>query len=106
MKHAPEAPTAKPETRRRRVSSKERRVAVRAELYARADRGELDLREAIKMMRTIAGRSQVEYAQLVGVSPRVLIEFERGIGNPTLRTLEKMIAPLGMEITLRRRRER
>lgn len=81
-------------------------MAVRAELYARADRGELDLREAIKMMRTIAGRSQVEYAQLVGVSPRVLIEFERGIGNPTLRTLEKMIAPLGMEITLRRRRER
>jgi transcriptional regulator with XRE-family HTH domain len=88
------------------VPSKEQRAALRAELYARAERGELDLREAIKMMRKIAGRSQAEYARLVGVSPRVLIEFERGIGNPTLRTLEKLLTPFGMELTLRRGREK
>ena len=38
--------------------------------------------EAVKRMRKIAGRSRAEYARLVGVSPRVLIEFERGVGNP------------------------
>lgn len=88
----------------RRVASKEKRAELRTELYAMADRGELDLRDALRRMRKIAGRSQADYAKLVGVSPRVLIEFERGIGNPTLKTIEKMLAPFGLELTLRRRR--
>ncbi|MBS2018207.1 MAG: helix-turn-helix transcriptional regulator [Deltaproteobacteria bacterium] len=90
--------------RKRRQASKEKRAELRTELFARADKGELDLREALRMMRKIAGRSQAEYAKLVGVSPRVLIEFERGGGNPTLETLEKMLRPFGLELTLRRRR--
>lgn len=89
---------------KRRVASKEKRTELRAELFASADRGELDLREALKTMRKIAGRSQIEYAKLVGVSPRVLIEFERGGGNPTIETLEKILAPFGLELTLRRKR--
>jgi DNA-binding XRE family transcriptional regulator len=91
-------------TPKRRALSNEKRTALRAELYARAERGELELREAVRMIRKIAGRSQAEYARLVGVSPRVLIEFERGLGNPTLKTLAKMLAPLGLEITIRRKR--
>lgn len=84
-------------------ASKEKRAALRTELYARAERGDLDLREAVRMMRKIAGRSQADYARMVGVSPRVLIEFERGIGNPTLKTLEKILAPFALELTVRRR---
>lgn len=91
---------------KKRVASKEQRTRLRAELFAAADRGDLDLREALKSMRKIAGRSQIEYAKLVGVSPRVLIEFERGGGNPTIETLEKMLAPFGLELTLRRKRSR
>jgi DNA-binding XRE family transcriptional regulator len=81
----------------------ERRSALREELYERTARGDLTLVEAVKMMRKIAGRSQAEYAKLVGVSPRVLIEFERGIGNPTVKTLQKMLAPFGLDLTVRRR---
>jgi len=91
---------------KKRGMSKDARAALRAELYARTERGDLDLREAVKMMRKIAGRSQAEYARLVGVSPRVLIEFERGIGNPTLKTMEKILAPFALELTLRRQRTR
>lgn len=94
-----------PKTRASTASSKERRAALRSELYARVSGGDLDLREAVRMMRKIAGRSQADYARMVGVSPRVLIEFERGIGNPTLKTLEKILAPFGLELTLRRRRQ-
>lgn len=90
----------------RPARSTEKRALLRTELYARADRGDLDLREAVRMMRKIAGRSQAEYARLVGVSPRVLIEFERGIGNPTLKTVEKLLAPFALELTLRRHRPR
>jgi DNA-binding XRE family transcriptional regulator len=90
---------------KKRSASKESRAALRTELYARIERGDIELREALKMMRKVAGRSQASYAQLVGVSARVLIEFERGVGNPTLKTIEKMLAPFGLEVTLRRRRQ-
>jgi transcriptional regulator with XRE-family HTH domain len=55
------------------------------------------------MMRRIAGKTQAEYAKLVGVGPRVLIDFERGVGNPTVRTLARMFDPFGLELTVRRR---
>ena len=51
-----------------RVDHKQRRAALRDELYARVDAGDLTLVEAVKRMRKIAGRSQAEYARLVGVS--------------------------------------
>jgi DNA-binding XRE family transcriptional regulator len=91
-------------TPKKRAPSTEQRTKLRAELYARTDAGDLDLREAIKMMHKIAGRSQAEYARLVGVSPRALIEFERGIGNPTLKAIKKLLAPFALELTLRRKR--
>lgn len=81
-----------------------RRAALRDELYERVARGDLALVDAVKMMRKIAGRSQAEYARLVGVSPRVLIEFERGVGNPTVKTLQKLLAPFDLELTVRRAR--
>jgi transcriptional regulator with XRE-family HTH domain len=83
---------------------KERRARLRDELYDRAERADLELREAVRLMRKIAARSQADYAKLVGVSPRVLIDFERGVGNPTLATLEKLLAPFGLELTVRRAR--
>jgi len=87
-----------------RVDHKQRRAALRDELNARVDAGALALVEAVKRMRKIAGRSQAAYARLVGVSPRVLIEFERGVGNPTVKTLQKLLAPFGLELTVRRGR--
>jgi len=106
MKVTEHAPLESKGAPKKRGLSKEQRATLRAELYARTEQGDLDLREAVRLMRKIAGRTQAEYARLVGVSPRVLIEFERGIGNPTLKTLEKLLAPFALELTLRRRRVR
>jgi transcriptional regulator with XRE-family HTH domain len=85
---------------------RETRAAAREELYDRVERSDLDLIEALRLMRKVAGKSQADYARLVGVSPRVLIDFERGVGKPSLRTLEKLLAPFGLELTVRRRRAR
>lgn len=108
MTRANVEPPSKAEARApaRRKPSKERRAALREELYARIDRGDISLVEAVKTMRKIAGRSQADYARLVGVSPRILIELERGIGNPTLKTLAKILAPFDLEIGPRRRPRR
>lgn len=88
---------------KKRRAPKEKRVALRDELFARIDRNDIGLVDAIKIMRKVAGRSQVDYAKLVGVSPRVLIELERGIGNPTLQTLRKILAPFALDVGVRRR---
>lgn len=79
-----------------------RRARLVADVEARVDRGELGLREAVRRMRRAMGHTQADFARMVGISARVLIEFERGIGNPTLKTLEKILAPLSLELTLRR----
>lgn len=82
---------------------RDERAALRRELYALIERGELGLVEAVRMMRKVAGKTQAEYARLVGISPRVLIDFERGVGNPGLKTLERILAPFNLELTARRR---
>ncbi len=96
------SPAPKPKARSSR-KSKERRTALRDELYARIARGDISLVDAVKTMRKIAGRSQADYARLVGISPRILIELERGIGNPTMKTLAKILAPFDLEVSVRRR---
>ncbi|MSP61398.1 MAG: XRE family transcriptional regulator [Myxococcales bacterium] len=80
-----------------------RRAALRGELADRIKLGDLDLVAAVRLMRRIADKSQADYARLVGISPRVLIDFERGVGNPTLRSLRKMLDPFGLELTVRKR---
>jgi|HubBroStandDraft_1064217.scaffolds.fasta_scaffold32792_3 transcriptional regulator with XRE-family HTH domain len=80
----------------------ERRETARQELYERVKQGNLDLADAVRLMRRVADKTQAEYATLVGVSPRVLIDFERGVGNPTVRTLRRMLDPFGLELTVRR----
>lgn len=93
----------KPKTSKASRTSKERRAALRDELYERVARGDISLVETVKAMRKIAGRSQADYARLVGISPRILIELERGIGNPTMKTIAKLLAPFDLEIGVRRR---
>lgn len=81
----------------------EERSELRRQLYERIERADVGLVEAVRMMRKIADKTQVEYARLVGISPRILANFERGVGNPGLKTLERILAPFNLELTVRRR---
>jgi hypothetical protein len=49
-------------------------------------------------MRLIARKSQVEYAKLCDVAPRVLADIEAGKGSPTVETLEKLLWPFGYRV--------
>jgi len=69
-------------------------------LYADLARGHIDMREGTRRMRKILGMNQKEYAKKVAaISPRILSEFEKGSGNPTLATLEKIASPFGLKVT-------
>jgi transcriptional regulator with XRE-family HTH domain len=51
-------------------------------------------------MRKILGMTQKDYARkIAGISPRILSEFENGVGNPTLATLEKIASPFGLRVS-------
>jgi len=75
----------------------------RAELYAAIDRGELRFPEALRQLRRSVGKTQAEYAELVGLSTRILKDIEGSRGNPTLKSIRKALQPFGLELTVRRK---
>ena len=73
----------------------------RFKFYADIEAGKLSLRDTLRGMRKIAGMTQIEYAKFVGVAPRIIIDLERGVGNPTLKTIEKITKPFRLKVCLR-----
>ncbi|MGH8227000.1 MAG: helix-turn-helix domain-containing protein [Steroidobacteraceae bacterium] len=57
-----------------------------------------DIPQILRTMRLITRKSQVEYAKLCGLNPRVLADIERGKGNPSFRSLGKLLKPFGLAI--------
>jgi transcriptional regulator with XRE-family HTH domain len=83
----------------KRPPAKER-TFLKEKLYRDLAQGNIDIRRATRRMRKILGMSQKEFAHKVAdISPRILSEFESGVGNPTLATLEKIAKPFGLKIT-------
>jgi transcriptional regulator with XRE-family HTH domain len=61
---------------------------------------QLDLIKIIKSRRESLAITQEDLAELSGVGLRTLKQFERGKGNPTLGTLQKLSDVLGLEVTI------
>lgn len=72
--------------------------ALRNELAELVPEARADIPELIRTMRLIARKSQTEYAQLCGVSPRVLADVEAGKGVQTTETLGKLLRPFGFKL--------
>lgn len=58
----------------------------------------MDFRDILKKRRTILNISQVDLAEKAEVSLATVKDIERGKGNPSLQTIRKLLAVLGMEI--------
>lgn len=70
----------------------------REAFFAAIKNNELNLIDTIKWMRRITGLTQHEYAKLIGIAPRIIIDLERGLANPTLGTLIKIGKPFGLTL--------
>lgn len=57
--------------------------------------------KTIKERREMMNVTQETVAELSGVGLRTLKQLERGKGNPTLSTLQKIADVLGMQVELR-----
>jgi transcriptional regulator with XRE-family HTH domain len=60
-----------------------------------------ELIKTIKERRDTLKVTQDTLAQLSGVGLRTLKQFERGKGNPTLQTLQKLADVLGLQVSLK-----
>ena len=61
---------------------------------------ETPIGERIRERRKALGVSQRDLSELAGVSLHTLSDIESGKGNPTLATLEAILAPLGMVLSI------
>ena len=58
----------------------------------------MDLKEVMKSRRKTLSISQLDLAEMAEVSLATVKDIERGQGNPSLDTVNKIIEVLGMEI--------
>ena len=61
----------------------------------------MSIASAIKERRTQLGISQKDLAEFAEVGISTVKDLERGVGNPSLQTLQKMLEVLGMEMSLK-----
>ena len=57
----------------------------------------------LKRLRENAGLSQYQLADISGVKREQIARIEAG-ANTTIQTLEKLLKPLGLEVTTRKKR--
>jgi DNA-binding XRE family transcriptional regulator len=85
------------------IKNAENLTALRLKFTDDIENSRLTLAEATRAMRQISGLTQFEYATLLSISPRTLINIENNHGNPRLSTLEKLAAPFGLQVSFIKR---
>ena len=60
----------------------------------------MDIGTVIKERRTLLGISQQDLADFSGVGISTVKDLERGVGNPSMKTLKKILDVVGLEIVL------
>lgn len=61
--------------------------------------GSLELGAAVRRLRTeVAKMQQTQFARLCKISVRTLIQIEQGEGNPTLKSLNAVFKPFGLQM--------
>ncbi len=58
----------------------------------------MNLREVVKERRGILGISQIDLAEMAGISPATVKDIERGMGNPSMKTVTRILEVLGMDM--------
>ena len=60
----------------------------------------MDIGKTIKERRALLGISQQDLADYSGVGISTVKDIERGVGNPSMETLRKVLDVVGMEMVL------
>lgn len=64
----------------------------------------MELNEVIKSRRKVLAISQLDLAEMAEVSLATVKDIERGKGNPSLSTINKLLGVLGLEMDFKIRK--
>ena len=64
----------------------------------------MELNEVIKSRRKVLAISQLDLAEMAEVSLATVKDIERGKGNPSLSTFNKLLGVLGLEMDFKIRK--
>lgn len=64
----------------------------------------MELNEVIKSRRKVLAISQLDLAEMAEVSLATIKDIERGKGNPSLSTVNKLLGVLGLEMDFKIRK--
>jgi transcriptional regulator with XRE-family HTH domain len=64
----------------------------------------MNLREVVKNRRGVLGISQLDLAEMAGISLATVKDIERGAGNPSMKTVATILEVLGLEMEFRIRK--
>lgn len=82
------------------LKDKEIRKRTKEELYKAMETGDIDVAQAVKMVRIICGLNQDEFAKKVGVTRKTISLIETGKGNPGIQVLKKILKPMKLKISV------
>lgn len=89
------------------MSSLEERGRLIREIEGALSLGEIGLGEAVKRLRTeVTGLQQNQFAGMCKISVRTLVHIEHGEGNQTLKSLNAVLRPFGLQMGVVRRPSR
>jgi transcriptional regulator with XRE-family HTH domain len=60
-----------------------------------------ELAKEVISRRAVLGITQEQLSSLSGVGLKTIYKLERGLGNPSLDTLEKVLEVLGLELHIK-----
>ncbi len=60
----------------------------------------MDISQTIKLRRAKLGISQQDLSEFSGVGISTIKDLERGVGNPSIATLQKLLEALGLEVII------
>jgi len=82
----------------------EQRAQVIEDVQRGIAEGSWELGTAVRHLRvTVANLQQAQFARMCKVSLRTLIQIEQGEGNPTLKSLNAVFRPFGLQMGVVRR---
>lgn len=64
----------------------------------------MDIRDVVKERRRVMGISQQDLAEMAGISLATVKDIERGVANPSMKTVARILEVLGLEMEFRIRR--
>ncbi len=69
------------------------------EIHEALNQGSLTLGQAVSRLRQeVTGLSQAKFAKLCKLSERSLLQLEQDAGNPTIKSLNKVMRPFGLTV--------